>query len=409
MVSYSLTRKACYISYFVQAITLNIEPLFFVIFSENYGLSSTELGFLVLFNFTVQMCVDLLSIKFIEKFGYKVSAVTANTLAFLGVLGLSVLPMIMPPVIGLVIAVFLYSIGAGLIEVAINPIIEALPTDNLGASMSILHSFYSWGQTAIILVTTVILLFIGDGYWYILPIIWSLVPFVNAILFIKAPMIDYVGSGEGSGIKAMMRNRMFYVFLLLMVCGGSCEMVISQWASYFAEKGLGVSKILGDLLGPCIFALMMAIGRTFYGKFGTRLPIIKALTACAFIGVAAYAGIALIPSPGLVMICFALVGIASSLMWPGTLAAAADRMPHGGTPMFAFLALAGDVGCSVGPWASGVVNDITAKTGVPFMSALGFTGEQAALRCAILALGVFPFIMLVTLLFIKRKRKDTSV
>ncbi len=401
--SYNLTRRACYVSYIVQAITINLAPLFFVIFSKKFNLSTSELGALVLFNFSVQLALDILSIKIIMTFGYKVSATIANVFAALGVAGLSFLPKIFDPILGLYIAVFLYSIGAGLIEVVINPIIEALPTENIGKSMTILHSFYSWGQTLVILLTSFALLFAGDSLWFVLPIFWALVPLVNAFLFIKAPMIKITGSREKNHITKMLKNRIFIAFIILMVCAGSTEMVISQWASYFAEKGLGVSKLTGDLLGPCIFALMMAIGRTFYGKFGEKISMTKALICCSCVGVFAYIGIALIKSPGALMLCFALVGLASSLMWPGTLSLASQKMPTGGTPMFALLALAGDVGCSIGPYLNGVINDCATKTGVNFMSSLGFTNEQAALRSAILALVFFPALMLLVLLILKKR------
>lgn len=401
MVSYSLTRKACYVSYIVQAITINLAPLFFVIFSEKFSLSTTELGLLILFNFSVQLCVDILSIKVISTFGYKISATVSNVFATLGIAGLSVLPNIMPPVLGLLISVFLYSVGAGLIEVVINPIIEALPSDNIGASMSLLHSFYSWGQTSVILLTSFALLMVGDDLWYLLPIFWALVPLVNTFLFIKAPMIEITGISEAHSIVKMLKSRVFIVFFILMICAGSTEMVISQWASYFAEKGLGVTKLVGDLIGPCIFALMMATGRTLYGRFGAKISMLKALIVCSSTGVLAYIGISFIKNPVITMICFALVGLASSLMWPGTLSLASERIPTGGTPMFAILALAGDVGCSIGPWFNGLINDTAAKSGVPFMESVGFTRDAAALRFAILALGVFPLLMLIVLLTLK--------
>ncbi|MBQ7821413.1 MAG: MFS transporter [Clostridia bacterium] len=410
--NFRLTKLACYISYIVQAIVVNLAPLFFVIFREKYGLSFAELGFLVLFTFVVQLAVDIVSMKLVDVFGYKNCALGANISACIGIIMLSVLPRIMPALPALLISVFFYAIGGGLIEVMINPIIEAIPSDSVGATFSLLHSFYSWGQTAVILITTALLFVVGDDNWNHLPIIWALVPLVNSFLMYKAPMPKIEDEGHSaSHAGTLLKSPIFYVFLLLMVCGGSTEMVISQWASYFAEKGLGVTKIIGDLLGPCIFALMMALGRTAFGIWGKKIPIFKGLLFCSFLGILSYLGIGLIPSPVLVMVCFALSGIASSLLWPGTLSASSEAIPHGGTAMFALLAFAGDAGCSLGPWINGLINDfITANESAQVLTALGFSPEQASLRSAIIVSGIFPAVMFITLLvlvpYLKKKSKD---
>lgn len=407
---FRLTKIACYISYVVQAIVVNIAPLFFVIFRERYGLSFADLGFLVLFTFIVQLVIDILSMKLVDAFGYKPCAILANFSATLGIIMLSVLPGIMPAFPALLISAVFYSIGGGLIEVMINPIIEAIPTDSMGASFSLLHSFYSWGQVSVTLITSVLLFAVGDCNWTYLPLIWAVVPFVNAFLMLASPMPEIADAGHSlKNAGNILKSPILYVFLLLMVCGGSTEMVISQWASYFAEKGLGVSKIIGDLLGPCIFALMMAFGRTAFGIFGKRIPIFKGLIFCSFLGVISYIGIAFIPSPVWVMVCFALAGLASSLLWPGTLSASSEAMPHGGTAMFAFLAFAGDLGCSLGPWINGVVNDlITENESLRYLCALGFSPEQASLRSAILISGIFPLVMFVALVIISSHLKKRN-
>lgn len=411
--NFRLTKLACYISYIVQAISVNIASLFFVIFREDYGLSFTDLGFLVLFTFLVQLAIDIISIKIIAVLGYKKSAIIANIFACTGIIMLSILPGLMPPLWALLISVFFYSLGGGLIEVVINPIIEAVPSDSLGASFSLLHSFYSWGQTAIILITTLLLFVVGNKNWNSLPLIWATVPFINIFLFIKAPVPEIESESSLQNSKNLVKNPIFIAFLLLMLCGGSTEMVISQWASYFAEKGLGVTKVIGDLLGPCIFALMMALGRTAYGIFGKKLPIFKVLIFCSFLGVVAYVGISFIPNPLLVMVCFALAGIASSLLWPGTLSASAKAIPRGGTVMFALLAFAGDAGCSLGPWINGLINDyVTANESAQIMTKLGFSVEQASLRSAILISAIFPALMFITLIIIasviKKKSPDNT-
>lgn len=411
--NYGLTKFYCYISYIVQAIAVNLAPLFFVIFRERYGITLSELGFLVLFTFVVQLVVDIASMKLVDALGYKKCTILANLSAFIGVVMLSFLPDVLPIFPALLISVLLYSIGGGLIEVMINPIIEAIPTDSVGASFSLLHSFYSWGQTAVILITTFMLFVFGDEHWNYLTLIWAAIPLLNVFLFLKAPMPEISDAGQSSGRAGKLLKRpIFYAFLILMVCGGSTEMVISQWASYFAEKGLGVTKLVGDLLGPCIFALMMALGRTVYGVFGKRIPIFKGLLFCSMLGIISYIGISFVPNPFIIMACFALVGVASSLLWPGTLSLSSEAMPDGGTAMYALLAFAGDAGCSLGPWINGAVNDGILASGVTkLFSFMNFPLEQTALRVAILVCGIFPLIMFVTLMFLipsLKKHKASS-
>lgn len=402
---YSFTRNACYISYTVQALAVNIAPLFFVIFRERYGLSFSELGFLVLFTFLVQLTVDIASIKIIDRIGYKKTAMLANIVASVGFVLMAVLIEFINPLPALLISSFFYSSGAGLIEVVINPIVEALPNRNLGATLTILHSFYGWGQTAVILISTVILYFLTNRYWNTIPLLWALVPLINVFLFINSPVIENSDENEKRSLY-ILKKPVFILFMIIMLCGGSTEMVIAQWASYFAEKGLEVSKVYGDLLGPCVFGLMMALGRMLYGIFGAKFSIYKALIVCSLTATLAYIGIALVLHPLTVMFFFAIAGIASSLLWPGTLALSANSIKHGGSAMFALLAFAGDVGCSLGPWLSGVINDamiLCQPSGI--MSKLGLTSEQAALRYSMLITSLFPFCMLLVLIFFKKMNK----
>ncbi len=406
----TLTKFSCYVSYVVQAIVVNLAPLFFVIFRTEYGLSFAGLAFIVLFTFGVQLAVDLASIKLLDLFGYKSCAIGANACACIGILMMSILPSFIPALPALIISVFFYSLGGGLIEVVINPVIEAIPTDSKSASFSILHSFYSWGQTSVILVTTALLFLVGNDRYIYLPLIWASVPFFNALIMIKAPFPHIDDAGHSlSNAKKLLKSPAIYVFLLLMICGGSTEMVISQWASYFAERGLGVGKIIGDLLGPCMFALMMALGRTYYGFWGRRYDILKGLIVCSFLSVIAYLGIGFIHSPILVMIFFALAGIASSLLWPGTLSVSSEAIPHGGTAMFALLAFSGDLGCSLGPWINGIANDIIIENkSLQIMTSLGFTPEQASLRSAIIVSAIFPTIMLISLIILSHAVKKQN-
>ncbi len=404
--NHSLTHKACYISYTVQALCINITPLFFVIFKRDYGLKVTDIAFLVLFSFIIQLITDVASIKLINAFGYRKCAVSANLIAFIGLVLLSILPRFMPIFPGLIIASFLYSVGAGLVEVVINPIIDSFPNENGAVALTILHSFYCWGQTAVILLSTFIIFVIGETNWFYIPLFWSLIPLINAFLFIKAPIIEADPSNEKTDIKNLLKSTSFVLLFVVMICVGSSEMVISQWASYFAETGLGVSKVVGDLMGPCIFAFMMAVGRTLYSLFGHKIPIVKALCFCALFATLSYIGISIFKSPVAVIISFAVAGLSVSIMWPGTLAATSSIFNKGKTSMFALLALAGDAGCSIGPWVNGMVNDIANEfTGLQFLTRLGFAPDNAALRLGILVSGLFPLVMLVLMLVLPKSQK----
>ena len=404
--NFSLTRKACYISYIVQALCINIAPLFFVIFKRDYGLNVSDIAFLVLFSFIIQLITDVFTIKLINTFGYRKCAVSANFIAFAGLVLLSVLPTVMPVFPALLISSFMYSIGAGLVEVVINPIIDSFPNENNAMALTVLHSFYCWGQTSVILLSTLLIYLFGENRWFLIPLIWSLIPFINAIIFIKVPIIEAQHADEKHDVGNLLKSRVFIMLFIVMICVGSSEMVISQWASYFAETGLGVSKVVGDLMGPCIFAFMMAFGRTLYGLFGNRIPIVKALCLCAFFATLSYIGITVFNNPVAVIISFAAAGLAVSLMWPGTLAATSSLFSTGKTSMFALLALAGDAGCSIGPWVNGFVNDVASKyTSLQFLTALGLTPDNAALRLGILVSGIFPLIMLIIMLALLKAKK----
>ena len=405
--NFSLTRKACYISYTVQALCINIAPLFFVIFKRDYGLKVADIAFLVLFSFIIQLITDVAAIKLLNLFGYRKCAVLANFIAFIGLVSLSVLPAFIPVFPALIISSFLYSAGAGLVEVVINPIIDSFPNENNAIALTILHSFYCWGQTAVVLISTFIIFLAGEANWYIIPILWSLVPLANAILFTKVPLIEIQQTNEKSDIKNLLKSRAFIMLFVIMICVGSSEMVISQWASYFAETGLGVSKVVGDLIGPCMFAFMMAVGRTIYSIFGEKISIVKALSFCALFATIAYIGVSVFKSPIAVIISFAVAGLSVSIMWPGTLAATSAIFDKGKTSMFALLALAGDAGCSIGPWINGIVNDTASEIeSLQFLSVLGFTPENAALRLGILVSALFPLIMFLTLILLKKSRKS---
>lgn len=388
---YKGTVISCYIGYVSQAIVNNFSPLLFVMFGNEFDISLSQLSLMIALNFGVQLLTDLAAARFVDRIGYRPLVVLAHFLCAAGLALLGVLPYVMAPYLGLIIATVLSAIGGGLIEVIVSPIIEACPSDNKAAAMSLLHSFYCWGQMAVVLVSTLVFRFAGIGSWRAVAGLWALIPFVNAFLYMRVP-INALPSEEGhSGLFSMFKNKTFIIFFFMMLCAGASELSMSQWASAFAEEGLGVSKAMGDLLGPCMFAVFMGIARVFYGKFGAKISLSKFMAASSVLCVVAYAVTVLSPYPLLSLGGCALCGLAVGIMWPGTFSMASAAIPLGGTSMFAMLALAGDTGCTSGPSLAGKIADT-------FGSDIKYGFAFAA---------VFPVVMLI--LSLVRVRKENKI
>ena len=403
--NYKSTLRACCLGYVTQAAVVNLAPLLFVIFQNRYGLSFTMIGSLVLFNFVVQLLVDAVSIKFVDRIGYRASVMIAHGFSAAGLLLLGILPGIMPAYAGMLIAVFLYAIGGGLIEVLISPIVDSLPGDAKASTMSLLHSFYSWGQVVVVALSTLLLQLFGHDLWFLLPILWAILPAINLFYFLRVPLIPPVAEEHRLPLKKLLTSRIFVVAMLLMVCSGAAEQAMSQWASLFVETGLGISKVLGDLLGPCIFAVMMGIGRTLYGTRGQKLNLQKALSASAVLCIVSYLLTALVPIPAIALLGCALCGLSVSLMWPGMLSLSSAGYPTGGTAMFAILALCGDLGCSAGPWLTGLVSDAAQNSSaiVNWGAGMGNDPAQAGLKIGLLVAIVFPLVMLFGIYYMRRQ------
>lgn len=403
---YKKTRLACYTGYVTQAIVVNLAPLLFVIFQDTYHFSLSFIGAITLVTFLVQIVVDLLSVKFMERTSYRVLSVASQMVSAAGLLLLSFLPMLLLPEVAVMCAIVVYSAGSGLAEVVLSPLMEALPKEeNAGGSpMSLMHSFYSWGQAAVILVTTALLRFIGGQLWFVLPLLWALIPIFNSLFFLRVPMVDMnVHPGE-HGAFQMLRDSLFLLAFLLMVFAGAAEQIMAQWASLFAERGLGVSKVVGDLLGPCMFAVMMGIGRTGYGICGHRWRISRVLSACAFLTTVCYFCVVFVPVPFISLIACGITGLGVSLMWPGMLSLCAKKYPGAGASMFALLAVGGDIGCSLGPWLTGVAADMAGNS--PAVQKIGaafsLSAEQTGLRAGILAGVFFPLFMIIGMAVLSR-------
>ena len=357
---YKITIIACFIGYVVQAIINNFAPLLFLIFQRTYHIGLGQITMLITLNFGVQLLVDLVAAGFVDKIGYRASMLIAHVVAAVGLFSMTILPEVFSnPYAGLIISIILYAIGGGLLEVLVSPIVESCPTDNKEAAMSLLHSFYCWGHVAVVLISTLFFRFVGIQNWKIMTYIWMLVPIVNALLFIKAPIASLIEDGQkGMSLKELFKSRLFWVFMLMMVCAGASEQAVSQWASTFAEMGLGVSKSIGDLAGPMSFAILMGSSRAFYGKFGEKIDLDKFMIGSSILCAASYLMISLSPWPVLSLVGCSICGLSVGIMWPGTFSKAAAGLKTGGTAMFAFLALAGDLGCGGGPTVIGQISSM---------------------------------------------------
>lgn len=356
--NYKHTIAASYIGYITQAIINNFAPLLFLTFSSSWGISLDKITLLVTVNFVIQLGIDLLSAKFIDKIGYRISIVAAHLFAAAGLCAMGILPDLLPdPYIGLLIAIFLYAIGGGLTEVLISPIVEACPTDSKSGAMSLLHSFYCWGHVFVVIMSTVFFAVFGIQNWRILAFIWALIPFFNAFYYMFVPIKTLFEEHESVSMKSLLSNKLFWVFALLMVCAGASEQAMSQWASAFAEAGLRVSKTIGDLAGPCMFALLMGLARLLYARFSERLRLTRVLGLCCITCVCGYLLAVFAPSPILSLAGCGLVGLSVGVFWPGTFSLASSSCAGGGTAMFALLALAGDLGCAGGPTVVGMVSE----------------------------------------------------
>ncbi len=353
------TIYASYIAYMVQALVNNFTPLLFITFSVTYGITLDKIGFLVSINFIFQLIIDFIAAKVVDKIGYRASMLFAHFSAGFGFILLSFLPEIMDPYTAILISTLFTAVGGGLVEVTVSPVVEATPsTGAKEAAMSLLHSFYCWGQLFTIIVSTLFFVIFGIENWRIMSVIWAFVPLLNFFYCIFIPINQLTEKGQALSFKKLFSNKVFWMFLLIMVCAGSTELTVAQWASALAEKNLNVSKTVGDLLGPCMFALFMGIVRALYAKISSKIVIENALLLSGVIGVIGYLMIALFKNPVISLAGCAFTGIASALLWPGTLSLSAKTIYGGGTAMFAFLALGGDLGCSVGPGIAGWVSEL---------------------------------------------------
>lgn len=386
---YRKTLEACYLGFVTQAISANFAPLLFLTFRNTYGIGLEKIALIPFTFYLTQLLIDFAAAKFVDKIGYRICVVSSQALSAAGLVLMAVLPDLLPvPFWGILIAVVLYALGSGLVEVLVSPIIEACPFENKNGMMSLLHSFYCWGAVGVILGSTLFFTVFGIANWRILTLLWAVVPLYNVWNFIRCPMERLIEDGEGMRPGQLLRLPLFWLLILLMVCSGASETSMAQWASAFTESAMGVSKTVGDLAGPCLFAVFMGISRVIYGKMSEKLDLVRTMTVCALLCVLCYLMASLAPLPALGLAGCALCGIAVGIMWPGSISISSQKCPRGGTAMFAFLALAGDLGATVSPAMVGGISNMAGGN----------------LKIGLLVAAIFPLILLVGLLVLGTKR-----
>lgn len=392
--SYDCTMRACFIGYIVQAIVNNFVPLLFLTFQRTYHIPLQQITLLVTFNFGIQLLTDLLSVAFVDRMGYQASMVLAHILSALGLICLTVLPEWMGhPFAGILISVIVYAVGGGLLEVLVSPVVEACPSTHKEKAMSMLHSFYCWGHVGVVLFSSIFFKLAGIENWKLLAVLWAVIPILNALVFTRVPIAPVLPEGEeGMTIGTLFQNRTFWLLFVMMICAGASEQSVSQWASLFAEKGLGISKTAGDLAGPMAFAVLMGASRAFYGNYGEKINLDRFMAVSSVLCILSYLCLVFMPVPVLSLAGCALCGLSVGIMWPGTFSRASKALPAGGTALFALLALGGDIGCSGGPTLVGMVSGMC----------------KGNLKIGILAALIFPVLLLTGAKFETKKDKISS-
>lgn len=386
--NYKKTLAACYLGFVTQAISANFAPLLFLTFKSTYGITLKKIAMIPLVFYFTQLLIDFAATKFADKIGYRTCVVASQALSAVGLVLTAILPEVLPvPFIGILISVVLYAVGSGLIEVLVSPIVEACPFENKDGMMSLLHSFYCWGAMGVILGSTLFFAVFGVENWKTLTFIWALIPFYNIFNFINCPIERLVEDGKSTGISKLLKTPIFWLMIILMVCSGASEATMAQWASAFTESAIGVSKTVGDLAGPCLFAMLMGISRMLYGKFSEKLDLTKVMLVCGIMCAGCYLLASLSTISILGLAGCALCGLAVGIMWPGSISISSKHCPRGGTAMFAFLALAGDFGAMVSP------------------AMVGSFSETAGgnLKTGLLVATIFPVILIFGLLFLRKK------
>ena len=390
--NYKKTLTACYLGFVTQAITANFAPLLFITFHRSYGIPLGKIALISTVFFFTQLIVDVVCAKFVDGIGYRTCVVASEVASALGLISLAVLPSLLTdPFVGIILSVIIYAVGSGLIEVLVSPIVEACPFDNKESVMSLLHSFYCWGSVGVIVLSTAFFAVFGTEHWKWLSCLWALVPFYNIFNFISCPIEHLTEEGEGMSIRALIKTPQFLLGVLLMICAGASELSMAQWASAFAETALDLTKTMGDLVGPCLFAVMMGVSRLIYGKYGDRLDLKRYMIGSGALCLICYLLASLSHNPFVSLAGCIVCGFSVGIMWPGTISMLSKILPLGGTAMFALLAMAGDIGGAVGP---GIVGNVTQRM-------------NDNLQAGMLAGVVFPAVLIISVVIINSHESNS--
>ncbi len=383
---YLPTKLAGYVGFVVQAIVNNFLPILFIIFQNVYKIGYEKLGRLIVFNFVTQMVVDLLTPKIVSKIGYRKAAILSQGTAAVGLILLSFLPNIIDSYTGIIISIIIYATGSGLMEVILSPMIDMLPTGSKSGNMAVLHSFYCWGQAFTVLGTTALVYIFGFNNWSFIPLVWAVIPFFNMFSFFKVPIVEPDPEQKQSTLIELLKSKRFVIYMVMMLCAGASEIAMAQWASLFAQNALGVTKAVGDIAGPCAFALFMGLGRVLYAKFSKKISFTKLLLILNIFGFVCYAVVAVCKVPIVALIFCAVCGVTVSISWPGLYSAGARTFTRGGALMFSVFAMCGDTGCALGPWLIGAVAD------------------RYSLHLGFAVASIFPLIMVICAAYILKTR-----
>ena len=385
--NYQKTLLACYLGFITQAITANFAPLLFLKFHKDYGIALGKIALIPTVFFLTQLVIDVFCARFVDAIGYRRSVVCSEIASALGLAGLAFLPDLLPdPFTGILICVLVYAVGSGLIEVLASPIVEACPFEHKDAVMSLLHSFYCWGSVGVILLSTLFFVLFGIEHWKVLACIWAIIPLYNIYNFATCPIERLTEEGQSMTIRALFRTPLFWMAIILMVCAGASELSMAQWASAYAEAALGFSKSVGDLVGPCLFAVTMGISRVIYGKYGSKMNLAGFMIGSGVLCMSCYLLTSLSSSPAFGLVGCIFCGFSVGIMWPGTISITSPRLPQGGTALFALLAMAGDLGGAFGP---GLVGIVTQKAG-------------DNLQAGMLAGSIFPLVLIIALILLSK-------
>ena len=392
--NYNKTLIACYLGFVTQAITANFAPLLFLTFKSTYNVTLEQIALIPFTFYLTQLFVDLAATRYADKIGYRTCVTVSQVVSALGLGLMVVLPELLPvPFLGIIISVVLYAVGSGLIEVLVSPVVEACPFKNKDGMMSLLHSFYCWGAVAVILGSTIFFALFGVENWKILALIWALIPLLNTFNFLTCPIEHLPVSADGNATQKLLRLPLFWLLILLMICAGASEATMAQWSSAFTESALGVTKAIGDLAGPCLFAAFMGLSRLLYGKMSPRLNLVRTMFISGILCSICYFVAALAALPLIGLAGCALRGLAVGIMWPGSLSISSQKCPLGGTALFAFLALAGDLGATLSPTMVGYISELSGGN----------------LKTGLLVASAFPIMLVISLLLIKKAHTPAPV